>query len=223
MENTFVITVDILVDPTTKKISEGAFLTVLAKAEKHYKDVLKNYNLRCPRCRIIIGDKFKMGIRSTLDMILDPQLVFFAAHPSCMDDPVSGDLMLNDQGEIEVTASAFLNSEDEVLSYQKGLDRHLNMLEFDKINGEYKVVMRSQKAISNGSMDQLIAAATVRFKEIEDLGVPINCPVCRNAVLSNQERFIAMIPHGSGKDANIEMVHQHCRKRFQKIYRSQVN
>lgn len=62
----------------------------------------------------------------------------------------------------------------------------------------------------------LSQATLLRFEEIEKAGYKVACPMCEKDFNKGHDRFIAFIPNGPKKDANIEMVHNHCAKKLNK-------
>ena len=114
--------------------SKDKFLTLLANAEKHFKRLLTTENLCCPRCGLIIGERFKLGVRISSNE-LNPAFIFFAAHSSCMDGRLYDDYRVTENNEIELSAPAFLQSEELVLSTYNVFHKALDMLETKLIHG----------------------------------------------------------------------------------------
>jgi hypothetical protein len=216
MSQFFSVEIESLIEFPNFKISEGKFLTVLAQAERYFKDKLEHENIRCKRCQLIVGREFKLGV--VIPSALDPKknLNFFAAHSMCIDDRLNEVGNVTEESDLEVSALTFLDVEKEFAGIQGDLDSHLNMMDIEKINGEFKVLLKYEKA-GTGSKEMLSQAALIRFGEIEKLGGTVICPMCQKGFKKGHEKFVAFIGNGPKKDANIEMVHNHCGKKFRKL------
>jgi hypothetical protein len=216
MSNSYPVEITALLDFQKLKISEGKFLTVLAEAERYFKEKLEHENIRCKRCQLIIGREFKLGVVIPNGLDYQRNLTFFAAHSMCIDERLHGKGHINEDGELEVNALTFLEVEKDIIRYQRDLESHLNMLDIENVDGELKVLMKYEKA-GIGNEQLLIQAAMIRFEEIEKAGATIKCPMCKKGFKPEHERFIAFIPNGPKKYANIEMVHNHCSKKLRKF------
>lgn len=216
MPNEYVIQASDIFDESSQSVLEGNFLTLLAKAEKHYKEILNAENLRCSRCQLIIGNNFKLGVRISSNQ-LNPKFAIFSCHPSCMDGRLYGDYYVTKDKEVELSAPAFLECEEIVLFGQKEFHKALDMLEIRSIDGAWKVFMNYEKA-GVATKDNIRAAALVRFREVAQKGSKIICRVCSKEVKEKQERELAIMPNGPKKDASVELVHSQCSTKLQSIF-----
>ncbi|PAB61005.1 hypothetical protein [Anaeromicrobium sediminis] len=212
MKNSYSISVGELF---ANNVDEEKFLTILADAEKHLKEVLNENNLICPYCNLIIGNDFKIGVRIPIISKENPILTFFAVHSFCIENELRGLCEINENGELETTALNFLGMEDSVKEYQKELLKCLDMLEKEEINGQWKVFLRYDKA-GKVSREIMTEAAKTRFKEIQDKGSSIICPTCSKEVKQINRCQLLFITNGKGKDANVELIHKSCESKFMK-------
>lgn len=216
MSNFFSVEIESLLEFPNFNISEGKFLTVLAKAERYFKDKIEHENIRCRKCRLIIGREFKLGVVVPNGSNLHKNLDFFAAHTMCIDERLNGPVDTSDEGDLEISALAFLDVEKDLISFKGDLDSHLNMMDVEEVNGELKVLLKYKKA-GTGNKEMLSQAAMIRFEEINNVGGTIKCPMCKKVFKQGHEKFVAFIPNGPKKNANIEMVHKHCAKKLRKL------
>lgn len=133
MLNVYSVEIKSLLDFPNFKISEGNFLSVLAAAERYFKEKLETENIRCRRCGLIIGREFKIGVVNPSELDETKFFNFFPAHTKCLDERLNGKGDISEKGELEVNALTFLEVEKDLLNVQGDLDSHLHMLNIEEI------------------------------------------------------------------------------------------